>query len=109
MCFLQTLFKPEVILTNLLPYTEYIVKVETCNQFTKVSTGGYLFGDSRENRTLEGGKLKYHHLSSSIIMYHHLLSCIIMYHVSSSIIIYHHLSCTLTVKHVLIYNMYMLN
>ena len=104
LCFLQTLFKPEVILTNLLPYTQYIVKVEARNQFTLVSTGGYLFGDSRENRTLEGGKLKYrhdHHLSSYIIIYHiiyhhlsyHLSSCIIMYHhISSSIIMYHHVS-----------------
>ena len=83
---LQTFFRPEVILTNLLPYTEYVVKVEAHNQFTHVSAGGYLFGDSRKNRALEGGKLK--------------IKCIV---------IYHHISCIiLTVKHVLIYTMYML-
>ena len=51
--FLETLFKPETILTNLLPYTEYIVTLEACNQFTQVSTGDYLFGDGKKNRHLE--------------------------------------------------------
>ena len=70
--FLQTLFKPEVILTDLLPYTEYFVKVEARNQFTQLSTGNDLFGARIENRTLEGGKLKYqiyHQISCNMYSY----------------------------------------
>ena len=71
--FLQTLFKPEVILTDLLPYTNYMVYVEARNQFTYHGTGNDdLFGDRITNRTLEGGKLKYQ-------IYHH----------------YHHISCNM--------------
>ena len=54
--FLQTLFKPEVILTDLLPFTNYMVYVEARNQFTQLGVGNDLFGERIENRTLEGGK-----------------------------------------------------
>ena len=52
------IFVHETLLTDLRPFTEYVVTVEACNEFTEFTAAGdlNLFDEEKHFRTLEGGK-----------------------------------------------------